>query len=152
MTDNVTINDATLIFKNFAGKEGMYNREGDRSFAVIIPDEKFAQQMLKDGWNVKYLEPREEGDAPTPYLPVAVNYKGRPPRIVLITDKAQTNINESTVDTVDWVDIETADLVVRPYNWSVNGKEGVKAYLKTLYITVNQDEVERKYDRATQRD
>ncbi len=51
MTDQAKtfmVEDARLIFRNFAGKEGQYNREGDRNFAVILPDD-VAEQMEKDG-------------------------------------------------------------------------------------------------------
>ena len=136
---------ATLIFRNFAGKEGQYNREGDRNFAVIIPDEQTAQDLLADGWNVKYLNPREEGDAPTPYLQVAVSYKNRPPRIVMITSVARTNVDESMVEVLDWVNIENADLIARPYEWEVNGKTGKKAYLQSMFVTIEEDALERKY-------
>ena len=49
------IEDCQLIFRNFEGKEGQYNRKGDRNFAVILPQD-VAHQMLKDGWNVRYLK------------------------------------------------------------------------------------------------
>ncbi len=57
------IEDARLIFRNFTGKEGQYNNEGARNFSVILTDD-VAVEMLRDGWNVKYLEPREEGEPP----------------------------------------------------------------------------------------
>jgi hypothetical protein len=57
--NTVLMEGVRIIFRNFAGKEGQYNREGDRNFGVILPDD-VAQQMLADGWNVKYLKPREE--------------------------------------------------------------------------------------------
>ena len=141
----LTIEDAQIIFRNFEGKEGQYNRKGDRNFAVIIPSADLADQMLADGWNIKFLEPRDEGDLPVPYLQVTVNFQSRPPRIVMITSHSRTNLTEDTVETLDWADILTVDLIINPYEWNVNGKTGVKAYLKSLYVTIQEDELELKY-------
>lgn len=138
------IEDAPIIFRNFAGKEGQYNREGDRNFAVILQDE-VALQMLEDGWNVRYLEAREEGDLPTPYISIAVNFKNRPPRVILLTSTTRTQLDEQSVEALDWADIQTADLIARGYEWSVNGKTGVKAYLQSLFVTIEEDALERKY-------
>lgn len=127
------------------GKEGQYNRAGDRNFAVIIPDDKLAKDMLKDGWNVRYLEPREEGDEPTPYISVAVNFNNRPPRIVMLTSRARTNLTEDTVEVLDWANIQSVDVICRAYEWTVNGKSGIKAYLQSLFVTIEEDYLERKY-------
>jgi hypothetical protein len=145
--NTVMMEGVRIIFRNFAGKEGQYNREGDRNFAVLL-DEHIAQQMAEDGWNVKVLKPREddeEGTPPQAYLPVSVNFKGRPPRIVLITSRGRTNLDEDTVESLDWVDILNVDLIVRPYEWSVNGKTGIKAYLQSIYVTIDEDPLEIKY-------
>ncbi len=139
------IEDARLIFRNFTGKEGQYNREGDRNFAVILQDD-VAEQMIKDGWNVRYLGAREEGDEETPYIQVAVNFSNRPPRVVMITSNARTNLDETTVEVLDWADVRVADLIARGYEWNVNGKTGVKAYLQSLFVTIEEDALERKYD------
>jgi len=138
------IEDARLIFRNFSGKEGQYNREGDRNFAVVLPED-VAEQMLLDGWNVRYLEAREEGDAPTPYISVAVNFSNRPPRVVLLTATTRTQLDEKSVEVLDWSDIRTADLIARGYDWEVNGKSGTKAYLQSLFVTIEEDALERKY-------
>lgn len=139
-----TVEDAQLIFRNFEGKEGQYNLKGDRNFAVIL-DPDSAEKMARDGWNVKYLRAREEGEAETPYIQVAVNFKNRPPRVVMLTSTSRTNLDENSVEVLDWADIETADLVARAYHWEAAGKTGIKAYLKTLFVTVREDDVERKY-------
>ena len=141
---NVTMEGVRIIFRNFSGKEGQYNREGDRNFAVLL-DPKVAKQMEADGWNIKVLNPREEGDEPQPYLPVSVNFKGRPPRVVMITSRGKTNLDEATVGTLDWADILNVDLIVRPYEWAVSGKSGVKAYLQAIYVTIQEDALELKY-------
>lgn len=143
----VMMEGVRLVFRNFAGKEGQYNREGDRNFAVLI-DDAVANDLANDGWNVKWLQPRDDADEdemPQAYLQVSVNFKGRPPRIVLITSRGRTHLDEESVDTLDWADIQNADLIVRPYNWDVNGKSGIKAYLQSLYVTIEEDELEKKY-------
>jgi hypothetical protein len=149
--NTVLMEGVRIIFRNFAGKEGQYNREGDRNFAVLL-DEKVAQEMAEDGWNVKMLQPRteEEGESPQAYLPVSVNFKGRPPRIVLITSRGRTNITEHEVEMLDWVDILNVDLIVRPYEWTVNEKSGIKAYLQSLYMTIEEDPLEAKYSELDQ--
>jgi hypothetical protein len=139
------VEDASIIFRNFSGKEGQYNREGDRNFSVILPNE-LAEQMLSDGWNVRYLEPREEGDFPTPYITVAVNYKNRPPRIVMLTSTTRTQLNENAVEVLDWAEIQSADLIARGYDWNVGDKSGTKAYLQSLFVTIQEDALERKYN------
>jgi hypothetical protein len=138
------VEDARIIFRNFSGKEGQYNREGDRNFAVVLPPD-IAEQMLKDGWNVRVLEAREDGDESTPYISVAVNFNNRPPRVVLLTSTTRTQLNEDSVEILDWADIRNADLIARGYDWSVNGKQGTKAYLQSLFITIEEDALERKY-------
>lgn len=138
------IEDARLVFRNFAGKEGQYNREGDRNFAVIL-DPKTADEMLADGWNVKYLVSREEGDPDTPYIQVAVNFKNRPPRVVMITSTSRTNLTEDSVEVLDWAEIRLADLIARGYDWVVGDKHGTKAYLQSLFVTIEEDALERKY-------
>lgn len=138
------IEDARIIFRNFAGREDKFNREGDRNFAVILPED-LAAQLLADGWNVRALASREEGDPDTPYIPVAVSFKVRPPRVVMITSTAQTNLSEDTIEVLDWAEIRLVDLICRGYDWEVNGKSGTKAYLQTLFVTIEEDDLERKY-------
>ncbi len=146
MTDAKTfqVEDARLVFRNFSGKEGQYNREGDRNFADIL-DEGVAKAMLDDGWNVKYLSSREEGEPDTPYIQVSVNFKNRPPHIVVITSVGRTSITEDSVAMLDSVDIRIADLIARGYDWTVNGKSGTKAYLQSLFVTIEEDALQRKY-------
>jgi hypothetical protein len=140
----VVIEDARIVFRNFAGKEGQFNREGDRNFCVIIPED-IAEMMKDDGWNVKQLKSREEGVPGDYYVQVSVGFKGRPPNLFLISSKGRVQIGQYECDLLDWVDILKADLIIRPYNWSVNGNTGVKAYLKTLAVTMNEDYLELKY-------
>jgi hypothetical protein len=144
----VQIDDARIIFRNFAGKEGQYNREGDRNFGVVLPND-IAAQMEADGWNIKYLRAREEGEEPTPWVQVAVSYKGRPPKVVMLTMRGDTPVRttlpEELVELLDYADLSSVDLILNPYQWAVSGKTGVKAYLKTIFAKVQQDELEQRY-------
>ena len=38
-----------------------------------------------------------------------------------------------------------ADIILRPYRWDINGKQGTTAYLKAAYITLEEDDFEAKY-------
>ena len=138
------VEDARLIFKNFGGREAQFNPKGSRVFGCILTDEA-AEEMLADGWSVRYLKPQEEGDEPTPFISIAVRFDIRPPRIVLISSTSRTHLDDSNVEILDWADIETVDLIARSYYWSNNGKSGIKAYLQSMFVTIAEDALERKY-------
>jgi hypothetical protein len=145
--NTVLMEGVTIIFRNFTGKEGQYNREGDRNFAVLLED-SVAEEMAADGWNVKWLKPREddEDEKPQAYLGVSLNFtKGRPPRVVMVTSRGRTNLGEHDVEMLDWADIKNVDLIIRPYEWTVSGKSGIKAYLQSIYVTIEEDALELKY-------
>ena len=146
--DNVVIENATIIFRNFVGKQSRFNKEGDRNFAVLLDDDT-AHKMEEDDWNVKWLQPREDDDpeaTPQAFLPVKLKYDaGRPPRVVMITSRGRTNLGEEEVETLDWVNITNVDLIFRPYSWDVNGKTGIAAYLQSMYVTIEEDYLEKKY-------
>lgn len=142
--DNIILEDVRIAFRNFAGKEGKYNAKGRRNFVVFL-DPDLAEKLYDDGWNIKTLKPRDEEEEPQAYMQVAVNYEHIPPRIVLISNGQQTILDEESIDILDWAEIDTIDLIIRPYEWDVNGKTGVKAYVKTMYVTLEDDPLSAKY-------
>lgn len=142
--DNIRIEGARIGFRNFSGEEGRFNPKGRRNFCVFL-EEDIAKDMEKEGWNVKWLQPREEGDELQAYLQVKVVFGKIPPKIVLVTMRGKTRLDEDTVNILDWAEIQNVDLVIRPYNWEVNGSTGVSAYIKTMYVTLREDEFESKY-------
>lgn len=144
--DNLVMENVRIMFRNFSGKEDKFNREGNRNFCVAIDDPDEANRLADIGWNVKRLNPLEENGDPQYYLQVAVNYKNIEPNIYMVTNKNKVRLSESTVGNLDSADIKNVDLIVSPYNWEVNGKSGVKAYCKTMYVTIDEDVFAGKYD------
>lgn len=133
------IDDARIIYRNFSGVGSKYNREGDRNFAVVIPNQEIADELIKEGWNVRIKPPREEDEDPFMYLPVKIKFSDRGPNCYLRSGKIQTKLTESTIGCVDDIDILSVDLDLRPFDWDVNGKTGRTAYLQSIRVTQKID-------------
>lgn len=141
----IVLEGVRIVYRNFEGREGQYNREGDRNFSVVL-DDQLAKAMLEDGWNVKIKPPREEGDENFNTLSVAVSFKGRPPTAVLITSRGRTTLDKDTIDLLDITDIANVDMIIRAYAWGpIGGKSGIKAYLHSIYVTMQEDALTQKY-------
>lgn len=140
-----TLENAHLFWLNFSGREDQYNEAGKKTFCVHLTDE-MADKLVEDGWNVKYTSAKDEGDPDEPFISVHARYDKYPPKIVLITDDGKrTMLDEKTVEILDWANIKQADLMVNGRDWFVNGKGGVKAYLRSLFVTIEEDFLEKKY-------
>lgn len=142
--NNIVIEGARVGFRNLSGKEGNYNAAGKRNFCVFL-ERDIAIALQNDGWNVRWLKPRDEMEDEQGYLPVEVSFKNKPPKIVMISGNGKRNIDEESIHILDWAEIAEVDLIINPYNWEVSNKSGVKAYLKSMYVTLVEDEFERKY-------
>ena len=129
------IDDARIVYRNFSGAASKFNRQGDRNFALVIPDAEIAEQLTEAGWNIKIKPAREEGDAPFMTLAVKVKFNDRGPICYLQTNGRRIQLDEESIDILDKVDIANVCLDVRPYDWEVNGKTGRTAYLHAICVT-----------------
>ncbi len=143
-TKNLLVEDAKIIFRNFAGIERDFNSEGDRNFSVVLEPE-LAKRLIKEGWRVKQLKSREEDEEGDYHLKVIVNYKkGRPPRCVMITSRNRTELGADEVMIFDSADIKKVDLLINGW-WSDMAGGGYSGFLKSIFVTIEEDELELKY-------
>lgn len=138
------IDDARIIFRNFSGAASKFNRAGERNFALVIDDERIADELVKEGWNVKIKPGRDEDEAPFMYLPVKVKFNDRGPSVYLVTGGKRNRLDEESVACLDDVDILSVDMDIRPYDWVIqegtpDEKSGRTAYLQSICVTQEID-------------
>ena len=137
--DILEIEDARIIYRNFEGVASKFNREGDRNFAVIVPNDEIKDILVEAGWNVKIKPPRDEDDTPFMFIPVKVKFNNRGPAAYLRSGETVTRLNEETIGILDEIDIQSVSMDLRPYDWDVNGKTGRTAYLQAINVIQNTD-------------
>ena len=142
----IELRNVRIIFKNFAGEKTPYNAAGSRNFAVVIDDPDYALELREQGWNIKELAPRDEGDLPTYFLQVKIAFNAYPPVVYMVTSQTKTALNEDTISSLDYAEIKNANIVIRPYTYEVRGLSGIAAYAKYLYVVIEEDPFASMYD------
>ena len=143
--NNINIEGAMIIWKNFSGERDKFN-PGKRGFSVVIDDTVMADELRQEGWNVKD-RPLQEGadDSEQEWtLPVKLNMN-RYTQVWLIVGNHKTLLNEDTVAQLDVVDIVNCDISIRPYEWEMNGRTGITAYVDSMYVTIRENKFAEKY-------
>ena len=135
----VQVDDARIIYRNFSGRGDKFNREGDRNFSLLIPDQELADILVNEGFNVKIKPPRDEDDTPFMHLPIKVKFNDRGPNVYLQSGSNRVKLDEDSISCLDNVDIIGVDLDIRPFDWEVNGKTGRTAYLQSMCVVQEVD-------------
>jgi len=141
---NLIIENAIIRFRNFSGKAGRYNVEGQRNFCIFL-EPTLADTLRQDGWNIKFLKPKDPVEPGQDYVQVKVDFSHIPPQLIIVTKKNKTRLSEASASVLDYAEIAKVDLTINPYYWEVNGKSGIKAYLKAIYVTIVEDPLADKY-------
>lgn len=145
-TRNVAIEDKdirAIIFRNFSGQPDAFNPKGAMgNFTIVLENEK-AQELADKGLNVVYKENRD-GDQEA-RLKIFVRFEHVPPKVYQITGKNSVELDADTIRCLDTAEIAKADLIVSPYHYEFNGREGVKAYLSKGYFTIEEDQFAKRY-------
>ena len=159
------IDDARIMFKNFSGREGAYNREGERSFSLIIAGgilddgrevrelnaDEMAQALMNEtnrygvGWNIKIKPPREEGEDAFMRLPVKISTKNRIPAIYLNSAGNVRRLDEDTMGIIDDMAIRSVNLDIRPYDGEIRGEAFRSAYLDSIEVIQEIDRFTARY-------
>lgn len=134
-----------IRYRNFSGTEGKYNPPGRRSITLTI-DPELAPFLKTDGWNIKE---KLRGDDVEYQLQVFINYDNprKIPKINIIRmpEKKRVPITEDTIGELDSAEIESFDIKINPYQWELNGNTGVKAFVKSMNVCLEVDEVADRY-------
>lgn len=146
ITNYLSIENAEIGFRNFSGRPSTYNAEGQRNFCVFL-DTELAEALSEDGWNVRWPKDPRPDDDRKPYLQVSVKFDPYPPNIKMVTaSNGVVQLDADSVGLLDDADIENVDVRIRPYNWTLqDGRSGVKAYVKDMYVTIQEDPFAHKY-------
>lgn len=128
------IDGRQIIFKNFEGRGDKFNREGDRNFSLRIDDPDTADALVKEGWNVRIKEGRDEDEGPFMRLPIKVKFTNYGPNVYLRTGERVNELNEESIACLDNIEIEAVNMDIRPYDWDVNGRTGRTAYLQSMEV------------------
>lgn len=144
-TTFLKIENTRIGMRNFRGEERPFNPPGRKNFCVFIDNPEDAEALKEDGWNIRYLDARDPDDERQAYLPVAISFDFYPPDIWIVSSKSKTKLNEQTLQALDWAEIQYVDIQIRPYHWEQNGKSGIKAYVKSMFVRIVDDELQEKY-------
>lgn len=134
-----------LYFRNFRG-ENKFNPKDKRPNFAIKLDPVLAKELDEDGWYIRWTKVREDAPEdiePIPYLKVTANFDSkRPPAVNMIIGKKVTELDASTIATLDAASIDHTTVRVRPYVWDESGNYGAAAILDAMNVYVEEDELD----------
>lgn len=137
-TQDITLENVWIMFPNFGGRVTDHNKLGSREFSVKL-DPAVGTELASQGLNVKF--PSEEQPNGKVFLPVTLsNGPTVQPwiKVVLVNDGVGTILDVNDPEQLAMLDTiapgARANLILSPYHWTVGTNSGIKAYVKKLYI------------------
>lgn len=147
------ISSPEIFMINFAGRKSDANPQGHRQFAMKIPSQELADKMAEEGWSVWYTKESEKYGEPNPCITVEMRWhyeddlKHLSPKIYRCTRKNPEGVllTEDIVGDLEDDDIEDIVLWINPRRWTVNGKSGIKAYVHSMWLKVEDSNPSAKF-------
>lgn len=145
--ENVELPDANVKwgFSHFDGRADTFNDEGDHNFTLILPEET-ALELDRIGWNIKKMDPYEEGDPPEYLFKIKISYKYEAPMIYLIKGERKFRADEKDLRDIKRTTVEQLDVIVTPSRWVNGQRSGISAYVKEMYVKISQSRFAREYE------
>lgn len=141
---DLSVENAVIIWTNFEGRPTNFNPAGGKRTFVLVLDEQIAGELKAEGWNIKYREPKEDGDDPLIFTEIVVNMESTyPPKVTLYSEfrgrKSANPLDSDTIKELDKIDIENVDLIIHPYAHGRSTTTSVKGYARAIYVVQAQD-------------
>lgn len=157
------IDNARIIWPNFAGKEKGFDREGDRNFTLVFDNEELVDELIADGWNIKKRPSDNDDEPPFMTMKVKLGYKeyldkqGNVERVsgptaYLWSNGNRTELDQDSIECLDHIDRGEINLDIRPHDWFYNGREGRTARLNVIEVFQNVDRFQERYARMSRED
>lgn len=152
-TELIVLEDVRMLpgqFRNFKGemrrnaKGKVVNNEGDRNFTIELSLDQ-AEKFRDMGFTVNTLPGRDDFEEPTYIMKIKVSYRFKAPKVVVCVGRTKTLLSEETISELDWADVESVDVTFTKSHWTQPDREGETAYLNSMWVTLMDDPLERKY-------
>ncbi len=137
-------------YRNFEGRGGEYNTSGSRNFVVFL-DTEFAKEIEAKGAPVVWKPNKYNDGELRAQMKVHVKYRDKlgnpltPPKIILMSRKNKTELEEDDIKMLDHADISRFDMILSMYKNKGNMGPENSVSLSTLYATLNENELDAMY-------
>lgn len=141
---DLSVENAVIIWSNFEGRPTTFNPAGGKRTFTLVLSEEWADILRAEGWNVKYREPKEEGDDPLIFTEIVVNMASKyPPRVAVYSQfrgrKNVAYLDERNIKQLDEIDIQSIDVVIHPYEHGRSASSRIKGYARVICAVQAQD-------------
>lgn len=131
----IEISNAKILWKNFTGVSGFYDKEGGRNFCLVLPDDASVNFFKQNGYSVAIKLSGVEVREFIRYLKVKLKFNNGEPTIILKSNNKTIRVDENLVSVLDFIKIKSIDMSIKPYHWELpNGEHGQIAYLNSMTV------------------